>query len=225
MGPVRRVGFCPHCCNRAPQTLIHDQGYEAKGYGVADASEDLIPSAYYVVSCDTCSEILVYSDFGGVVGAEHFEESELVWPKKKTLSNAVPKDIIRVYEEAASIQWVSPDAFAVQIRRGLEAICTDRGVKERNLLKALEVLSDRGEIPPVLSEMSDVLRLLGNLGAHWTGQHVHPLQTPALDEFFRAVVEYIYVAPSRLSQFRDQLAEFEKYHPQGITINEKKDKE
>jgi hypothetical protein len=171
-----------------------------------------MPSTYYVVSCDTCHGILVYLDFGERYEAEHFEDSDLVWPKKKTLHESAPKDIQRIYEEAALIQWASPAAFAVQIRRGLEAICLDRKVEQRNLRPALSELAKKGEIPPVLAEYTDVLRLLGNIGAHWTGQQVHPLQTPAIDDFFRAVIEYIYVAPSKLKEFKDRLAQFGKYY-------------
>lgn len=134
-----------------------------------------------------------------------------MWPQKKTLHQVVPKHIRQVYEEAASIQQLSSDAFAVQIRRALEAICDDRGVGQRTLHAALKELAGKGEIPPVLAEFTDVLRLLGNIGAHWTGQRVHPLQTHALDDFFRAVVEYIYVAPSKPKEFKDKLPEFRKF--------------
>jgi hypothetical protein len=176
-----------------------------------DDSEEFMPATYHIVSCDTCHEILVYSDFADRYGAENFEHSDLVWPQRKTLHESVPKDIKRIYEEAALIERSSPDAFAVQIRRGLEAVCIDRGVEERNLHQALEQLAAKGEIPPTLAEFTDVLRLLGNIGAHWTGKHVHPLQTFALDDFFRAIIEYIYVAPSKLKEFRNRLAEFGKY--------------
>jgi len=211
MGIIRRVAFCPHCNNRAPQTLIHSQPFDMKGYRTSDGTEDFLPSIYYVASCDTCHEILVYSDFGGQNGEGNFEESDLVWPQKKTLHVSVPKEIRQIYEEAALIEQSSPDAFAVQIRRGLEAVCIDRGVEERNLHQALKQLAAKGEIPPTLAEFTDVLRLLGNIGAHWTGQHVHPLQTHALNDFFRAVVEYIYVAPSKLKEFKDGLLQFGKY--------------
>jgi len=122
----------------------------------------------------------------------------------------VPKHITQIYEEAALIQKASPDAFAVQIRRGLEAICAERGIKGKTLNIGLKELAERGEIPKVLVEATDVLRLLGNVGAHWTGQHVHPSQIPALDDFFKAVVEYIFVAPSKLQEFKNQLEAFKK---------------
>ena len=47
---------------------------------------------------------------------------------------------------------------------------------------------------PTLAEMSDVLRLIGNIGAHHGSAPVHPWQVHAIDNFFRAVVEYVYVA-------------------------------
>lgn len=210
MEPIRMTAFCPHCCNRAPQTLVHSQPCEFTLYDVKDGSPEIELMDMYVASCDTCKGLLIYSDMGGGEDKEHFADNYLVWPEKKTLHQAVPKDIRQVYEEAMHIRMASPDAFAVQIRRGLEAICVDRGVNEKNLSKALRMLADKGEIPPVLARITDVLRLLGNVGAHWTGQHVHPLQTNALDDFFRAIVEYIYVAPSKLKDFQDGLEQFKK---------------
>jgi hypothetical protein len=50
-------------------------------------------------------------------------------------------------------------------------------------------------------------RVLGNVGAHAGDQEVESYQVEALDQFFRAVVEYVYVAPSRLSRFREELEE------------------
>ena len=69
-------------------------------------------------------------------------------------------------------------------------------------------LADRGEIPTTLAEVTDVLRLLGNVGAHAAEESIKPWQVNAIDEFFRAVVEYVYVAPSKLKEFRESLSIF-----------------
>lgn len=224
MDDIKRVAFCPHCCNKAPQRLVHVQQCEVKGYSLQDGTQNDIPSTYYVTTCETCHGILVYFDLGDQIdqiGTHDFTLADLTWPQKKTLHKAVPKHIRDIYEEAAMIQEMSPDAFAVQIRRALEAICGDRGVEEQNLQTSLKSLAERGEIPPVLAEFTDVLRLLGNIGAHWTGQRVHPLQTTALDDFFRAIVEYIYVAPSKLKEFKDKLPEFRKITEENKIIQQK----
>jgi hypothetical protein len=106
------------------------------------------------------------------------------------------------FQEAKRIQNISPNAFAVLMRRGLEAMCDERAVAAGNLAKRLEVLAKKGEIPPVLAEITGVLRTLGNSGAHNTNQTVTVPMTWAMEEFFRALVEYVYIAPSRLQQFR-----------------------
>lgn len=56
--------------------------------------------------------------------------------------------------------------------------------------------------------MTDVLRLLGNIGAHAAGQSVKLGHVRAIDDFFRAIIEYVYVAPSKLKEFRDRLERF-----------------
>ena len=71
-------------------------------------------------------------------------------------------------------------------------------------------LSNKGEIPPVLSEASDILRLLGNIGAHGLSESVHPLQAYALDDFFRVIIEYLYIAPSKIEEFRARIKKYKE---------------
>jgi glutamate-1-semialdehyde aminotransferase len=108
----------------------------------------------------------------------------------------------RCYEEAAAIQRLAPNAFANQIRRALEALCRDRSAAGNTLAANLRDLAARGEIPAVLAEMTDILRLFGNIGSHADEANVEAGDVDAIDEFFRAVVEYVYVAPHRVSEVR-----------------------
>ena len=211
MEEIRRVQYCPHCGNTAPQKLVHVQHYLGKGWSLSDGSEDEFPSSTFVAVCETCHHVLVYDDFGDQWEPKEFHHADLVYPKSGYLHSSVPPSIAKVYEEAYRIKSVAPNAYAVQIRRALEAICEDRGATKGSLQTMLKELSDKGEMPPVLSEASNnVLRLLGNIGAHGIGESVHPLQVFALDEFFRAIVEYVYVAPSRLKEFKDRMSQFQK---------------
>ena len=92
----------------------------------------------------------------------------------------------------------------------MEALCEDRAAKGRSLAEKLKDLSAKAEIPPVLAEMTDVLRLIGNVGAHGIGESVHPLQASAIDEFFKAVIEYVYVAPAKLRAFKEKMKSSKK---------------
>jgi hypothetical protein len=207
---VRRVLYCSHCGNQAPQRLIHKQQYMEKAWSVSDGAEDKQFWSTFVTVCETCGHILLYDNPGDQFSDNEFHLCDLAYPKSGSLHPSVPKSIAKVYEEAHRIKSIAPNAFAVQIRRALEAICDDRGAKKNSLQKQLEELSTKGEIPPVLAEASDALRLLDNIGAHGINESVHPLQAFAVDDFFRAIVEYVYVAPSKLKEFKRKMEGFKK---------------
>jgi hypothetical protein len=124
------------------------------------------------------------------------------------LGIAVPRGIAAIYEEAILIKELAPNAFAVQIRRALEALAADKGVKKGTLQDQLNELAKNGDIPPNLARASDLLRVMGNVGAHASPQSVHPLLAHVIDEFFRAVIEYVYIAPERLAEFESQMKRY-----------------
>lgn len=194
------IEFCPHCCNRAKQEKIHEQPYRAVAWSVDDGEEDECEGTYHIYKCSTCNEILVYHhlfDF----------QFSLVYPDVG-LDDSVPERVSHIYDEAIRVKHISPNSFAVQIRRALEALCFDRGIENGVLAYKLKELSQRGEIPANLSEASDILRLIGNLGAHADDIDVHPLQAMAIDDFFKAIVDYVYVSPARIVRFNDMLQKY-----------------
>lgn len=56
--------------------------------------------------------------------------------------------------------------------------------------------------------LTEVIRILGNVGAHDYQQNLSEYDAHVINEFFRAVVEYVYVAPSGLKDYRYSLARF-----------------
>lgn len=209
-GP-QRVAFCPHCGNRAPQRLRLSHEASTPGYS-ADGKKDALdaPVTYFIAECMTCGDLLLYLSFLSEHNADNFEQADLVYPHDTTLHESVPETIRTAYDEGARIKNAAPNAYAVMIRRALEQVCDDRGVKEGSLQTRLRVLVERGEIPPVLAEMTTVLRTLGNVGAHAAGRMVTVPMTWHMDRFFRALVEHVYVAPTTLARFRAALAESER---------------
>ena len=204
MKKICQVAFCPHCGNEAPQHLLHEQVYLETYYSLTDSSTSEGPYSSFIVVCETCNHVLVYDNPGHSYSQEEFHLADLVYPPSGQLHKSVPRLIAQAYAEAWRIKLLAPNAFVVQIRRALEAMCEDRNAKKGTLYIRLKDLSERREIPPVLAEATDLLRLLGNQGAHGLDRPVHPLQAIAIDDFFRAVMEYVYVAPSKIVEFKDQ---------------------
>ena len=95
-----------------------------------DGSENEHPWSTFVAVCETCGHLLLYNNAGDQFEEDEFHYSDLVYPKTGRLHHSVPKLISNVYEEAFRIKAISPNAFAVQIRRSLEAVCEDRGAKK-----------------------------------------------------------------------------------------------
>lgn len=207
---IRNVGICPHCENRAPHTLLGSYSYRLELAWTLDGEGDYWETRVcFVAVCDTCDHILLYgasTDFelGEELDDEElFGDAELLWPlMSRRLHRSAPKPVAEIYNEARAIKSASPSAYAVNIRRALETICNDRGCKKARLIDQLRELAERGEIPPVLAQVTHILRVLGNIGAH---KKLDARHVEAIDEFFHAVVEYIYVAPSKVREFQKTL--------------------
>jgi len=191
--------FCPHCSNISPQKLIHQHAYECTMYDAdGKKSTNGTPCEYFIFTCETCDELLLYHSFGD-------DEPTLFYPKNNELDKSVPEKVAHCYTEAVNIKNRAPTAYAIMIRKGLEAICDDRKIKKGTLFKRLKALEEKGEIPSNLITMSDVLRELGNAAAHDTELKVTVPLTWGMDGFFRAIVEYVYVAPNKIKEFKERI--------------------
>ena len=122
----------------------------------------------------------------------------------KALSHHVPEAIKVIYQKASRVSH-EPDSFAVQIRRALEAICKDQGQPGKNLGDDLARLSKAGVFPPLVAEISQEIRVIGNAGAHVKSEAVEADQVLAIDGFFHTVIEYVYDAPALLKEYRERL--------------------
>ncbi|MCY3767971.1 MAG: DUF4145 domain-containing protein [Gammaproteobacteria bacterium] len=203
---IRKVSFCPHCSNTAPQELVYTQRFLESSWDTNSLQEfSSVPCSTFVATCETCYRVILYGNPTDVIPEKEFCLGELEYPKFE-LHNSVPKKIREIYDEGSRIKWTAPNLFAVQIRKALEELCHDRKANGQYLNAQLKDLADRSEIPDVLVELAHILRLLGNKGAHSSTEGVHPSQVDELDEFFRVIIEYVYVAPGKLKTFR------EKYH-------------
>ncbi|MBM4053348.1 MAG: DUF4145 domain-containing protein [Planctomycetes bacterium] len=159
------VFVCPHCGNKTPHKSVFSHSYVGDWYGSdGTLAEDPPTSHYSGYSCATCGDLSIYESHDYDAG------EELVFPSDVHLDPSIPEIVASNYRESKRVQKVSPNAFAVLIRRSLEALCDDRGVAQGTLHARLKSLAEKGEIPPVLVEVTDVLRTLGNSGAHNTDQ-------------------------------------------------------
>ena len=69
----------------------------------------------------------------------------------------------------------------------------------------LKDLVAKGTFPGYFSEITDLMRQIGNLGSHAGESDVDFWDAELLDDFFRSVVEYIYIAPSKIERLKERI--------------------
>ena len=183
--------YCDHCGNI---TLKGSVGNFSKGH--ADNQ-----TIYRLFRCQICEDAILYR----VNTSKAVQPAEQLWPSTESLAVEAPQRVRQIYEEARAIKVRSPNSFVVQIGRALEAVMNDKKAKGRGLYQKLKWFVDEGQLPEVFAEMTDISRLLRNLGAHDADKDVTLEDAETVDEFFRAVIEYLYVAPAKVAKVKARL--------------------
>jgi hypothetical protein len=211
---LTKIAFCPHCGNKTTQLLLYT--HDCEDIITLDDEEgehdESFPVVYYLTVCETCSLPILYGELLWATDEKDFQGSSLIWPKQKELSRKIPQRIREYYEEAIRIKKIAPSAFAGQIRKCLEALCDDRKIKQGNLFNRLEELANNGEIPKHFIEMADIVRFFGNIGVHSTETNIPSLPVDTIEDFFTAIIEYVYGFPSRIEKIKQS---YKKYKQKG----------
>lgn len=202
MKKIERKAFCPLDGWPTEQTLeLTSESQSSGDYTVYKVEPVPTKTYYYVAKCKECHGLLLYSAENEDV-EENFPKAELLWPPLPLPSEHVPETVTKYYLKALKFMHNEPDIFANQIRRALEAICKDKGIKPNGLNKRIEKLAEQ-EQSPIIGGMLDALRKSCNPGAH--DDHIEPEYVPTVERFFLAVMNYLYVMPAELNEFERQL--------------------
>lgn len=199
---------CPHCDNKATikRLKVATIPEEVEAF---DGEHFTIEYYATLYQCMTCQNVLlvITGEMDDTPG--DISKGVIAYPEQKKLPNFVPEAIRTSYQEAKKVEKISPTAFAVMIRRALEYLCKDQSATGKTLNQQLEDLASRKIIPQVLAEMTDVLRTLGNIGAHANETIISKEHTEAIKDFYNALVEYVYIAPYKLKKLKESLSKNE----------------
>jgi Domain of unknown function (DUF4145) len=190
-------------CTRCTQATIHSLlNFEESDFKScsADGFVSHEPATYHFFRCDGCTQISVY--IWSALHSPYSEFGELIYPRRFIDGITLPDSVKVAYVEAEKIRPHSVTAYAVLSRKVLEVIANERGINERNLSRALEVLAATNQIPPVLAEAATLIRVFGNVGAHSGGGELNGLHAEMIGQFLELIVQYVYEAPAALHNFK-----------------------
>lgn len=203
--PKTQIVQCPHCGNKTGQSILFSHTTEEDFYDSNGKSIDCFEVYYYLTECATCSKVSLFSNWELSDSPGSLSDCRVFYPITKMFSTEVPEEIRKTYNESLKVKNISPDAFSVLIRKALEYLCHDQGVRGYNLKKMVDKLTRQGLIPGNLSKMTDAIRIVGNLGAHAAKVRIGKKEAEIIHDFFIALVEYIYIAPKKISDLRNKL--------------------
>ncbi|GAA3149578.1 hypothetical protein GCM10017687_78820 [Streptomyces echinatus] len=190
--------FCGHCQSQAKGSVV----------GALADNDPPVSQGLYLVQCGKCRRgVLVEGDFVvlpfGRDENDYAYQLSTLWPKAHfTLSHLIPGALQRAYEEARTCYSAGAyTAAAAMVRRTLEGVCADQGVTAKVLMRALQELRDAGKIEGRLFDWAQALRVLGNQGAHFTGQDVDREDAADALALCEALLDYIYVLTIRYDEF------------------------
>lgn len=187
----RYKSHCDHCGNVTYKSQII--AHEVK--------QDLVE--YKLYACEICDHVIlrkVSIHFVSNINTE--EQEEQLWPPSLIIPQEVPERVRNIYEKARGMKNRWPGSFVVEIRRALEAVMKERNAEGDNLASKINWLIQNKHLPEAFGEMGRLAKDIGNIGAHDDEKDVQPSDADSADDFFRAIIEYIYVAPARVAQVK-----------------------
>lgn len=160
-------------------------------------------------ACATCQGLNIFGAFYGVDhDNEQLEQSRLhprgadLLPPAHMMSpnQPIPSRVLTEYREVWPLRQRTPTAFVGQVRRLLEFVCDDQGAAGKDLFLKLQDLTTKGVLPGYFKQITALLRRVGNMGAHASDTNLSVWDAELIDDFFRSVVEYVYIAPAKIKR-------------------------
>lgn len=165
-----------------------------------------------VYSCGTCGCLSFFGCFrhekeDNPKRARLYPKGSSVLPPAHMLSprQPIPDRILESYEEVWPIRHRSPTAFVGQIRRLLELICKDKDASGQDLFEQLNDLIGKGIFPGYFQDITDLLRRVGNMGTHASETRLDEWDAELIDDFFRSIIEYVYIAPAKIKRMEERI--------------------
>lgn len=183
--------YCPNCNSIVETGIIFEYAYnvtytdELQNNGTA-----LILSK--CLNCD--SPFLTEEEFQNIEEFSWTNNKVQLYPITDNIALKNAPDIVtNPYKEAQKCYRAQAyEACVIMCRKGIEAICTDKGEVKGNLADKLKKLKEKSVLEETIYNWSNELRLIGNDGAHSHEKIIDQQDAKDSIDFFDALITYLY---------------------------------
>lgn len=160
--------------------------------------------AYKLLLCLACKKVTLRESFEHDSMDPEDVKIETLYPPQGVKLLYLPSSIQKAYEAALKARAIDANAYAILLGRMLEIVCEDQKVKGKSLYDKLKALAEMDKIPSNLVGVAHGLRMLRNIGVHEPLEGLSSDEIPILDDLSRAILEYIYIAPTLARQAEER---------------------
>jgi hypothetical protein len=126
------------------------------------------------------------------------EESQVLFPPPIKIPDGLPEKVAREYGAALRERRRNPNGFAALLGRTLDAICTDRGIPNKNSRGKIVFLGLRLSQLALQEKLASVGGAVGlrNVAAHADAGDLLPEDVPYLETLVRYILDHLYLIQS-----------------------------
>jgi hypothetical protein len=180
---------CPHC-----QVFAQQHWHTASIAAIYAVCE--------VSNCDHCNKYIFWLD------------EKIIYPQKIVVAPPNPdlnEDIIKDYNEAATVFPYSARASAALLRLALQKLCKQLGEKGKNINDDIKSMVAKG-LNPTIQQALDSLRIIGNNAVH-PGEinlEEEPEKVLKLFELLNVIANQMITAPKEIERLFGSFPEKDK---------------
>lgn len=221
MNLEEKVLTCLHCGNKTLMKQVakhniteHDEVFDYNYDPYRPIGIVSFGKTWYLFLCPVCTEVTLerHSWFSEEMGSngEPFIHEDILYPAFSTNENYIPNEVKDAFDAALKVRNLDGAVCVLALRRGLEKMCKDKGANGKDLFEKLKNLQDKKILPPIMKDLSYILRKEGNSAAHADNVEFDEETVRQMIEFTRTILDYVYTLPEkiRLAQERIQKREY-----------------
>lgn len=182
---------CPHCGIAWPLLL---KLWESEG--LLQGQGPFRGAPWAVFCCSACGKLVSAK---GYDGAAFLREVERIYPDIWKPSEFVPERVGNYLSQAHST-LAAPDASVVMSAASIDAMLKDHELTDGSLYKRIDEAVVKGILTKTMAEWAHRVRLDANNPRHADAStpHMTPDDAKRAFDFANALVEYLYVLPSKM---------------------------
>lgn len=206
---------CQFCGNKTPMKILNEYYRETIAPLKYNEKARLYDS-FVILECPVCigfqmvhvhwnsEEYIDISEDKNI-----YDDATVLFPQNEKLElYYLPSGVKSAYESAFRVKNIDNTTCVMALRRTLEMLCKDKGAVNGQLHQKLNQLKQKGILPPLMGDISKVIKDFGNMAAHGDQITFDRNMVNSMFRFTNKLLEYVYILPNEIQRAKYDLDNF-----------------